>query len=164
MQLQSFHSCAVFGDWHEDCDHLPPVCLRRIQTVLNEEREDIMFRRTLLGTVAVLALVAMSGGSAFANHGWGGGGGHHHHGGYGYRGGYGYGGGYGYRPMVVAPRVVVAPRPVIMAPPAYGYGYAPGYPVGGCNNGVGTAVYGYGTPYGAGIGYSSPGFGVYVGR
>lgn len=153
-ECSSCHLCAVFRIG--TCAAFPifTVWLREIRQGLSEERENIMFRRTLLGTVAVLGLLVMGGGSAFANHGWGGG---HHHGGYGYRGGYGYGG-YGYRPLVVAP------RPVIVAPPMYatpGYGVG-GYGMGGCGPGYGG--YGYGAPYGAGIGYASPGFGFYMGR
>ncbi len=131
-----------------------------------------MFRRTLLGMVAVLSLLVVGSGSAFANHRWSGGGGHHHHhhGGYGYSGGYGggygggYSGGYGYSPMVMAPRQVIMPQ-------SYGYG-APAYGMGGCNSGYSGASYGYGgypsagygSPYGSSFGYSSPGFGLYIGR
>ena len=116
-----------------------------------------MFRRTMLGMAAVLGLLVVGSGSAFAHGGF-----HHGHGGYGGYGGFrGYGGygGYGYRPMVVAPVVV---------PPMYGgYGYGGGYGGGygpGMMPGYGYGAYGYGSPYGAGIGYSSPGFGVYLGR
>lgn len=128
----------------------------KITSLEIRKREGIMFRRTLMGTVAVLGLLAVGSGSAFANHGWGGG--HYHGGGYGY-GGYRGGPGYAYRPPVV-----VAPRPVIVAPPVYA---APGIGVGGCNTGYGPgygAGYGYGSPYGSGISYSSPGFGFYYGR
>lgn len=76
-----------------------------------------MFRRKLVGLMAVMSLLAVGSGSAFADHhgGW------HHHGGTPvgmYRGGT-YRGGYvgGVRPLIVAPRpVIVAPRPVIAAP------------------------------------------------
>ena len=135
-----------------------------------------MFRRTLLGMVTVLSLLAVGSGSAFADHRWSGGGGHHHHhhdGGYGYGGGQhqlhhhggygyggGYGGGYGYRSVVIAPRQVIMPQ-------SYGYG-APAYDMSGCNNGYGGASYGYGgypsAGYGSSFGYSSPGFGLYIGR
>jgi hypothetical protein len=134
------------------------VSCEQIQRKFRSERENIMFRRTLLGMVAVAGLLVVGSGSAFANGGWGG---HHHHhgGGYGgYRGGYGYGG-YGYRPVVVVP-----PRPIVVAPPVY-----PGV---GCNSGFGYGA-GYGPVYGGGYGYggygqsvgiSTPGFGMYLNR
>lgn len=114
----------------------------------------------MMATVASLSLLFA--GTASANH-W------HHRGGY-----YGYGYGYGYRPVVVAPPPVVVapyPAPVYAAPaPVYSPAYAPGpvyapapipAPV------YAPPAYSYGVvgPRGGfGFGYSSPGFGVYVGR
>jgi len=97
-----------------------------------------MFRKTVLGVLAVAGLMLASTGTASAY----------------YRGGY-HGGyrGYGYRGGVCAPPVVVAPRVRYAYPPAYGYGVAPGYGYGYGN------AYGYGGP---GLGISTPGFGLYV--
>jgi hypothetical protein len=118
-----------------------------------------MFRRTLLGMVAIASLLVVGTGSAFANPGWGG---HHHHGGgYGYRGygGYGYGG-YGYRPIVVAPRPVIVPQPVVVPPVYGGVGCNTGYGYGGYTNGYAP----YGAGYGTALGVSTPGFGFYMNR
>ena len=130
-----------------------------------------MFRRTLLGFVAVMGMLAVGSGTAMADHrgGYQNHGHHHHHGhysGYANRGYGGYGGysgyrspsygmgyGYGYRPVVVAPRAVVVPGygcQSAYAVPSYGYG--------------GYGAYGYGSPYRTGLSYSSPGFGVFIGR
>lgn len=92
--------------------------------------------------IAVVALSLFAAPSAFAQPGW-----RHPHRYY-----------YGYPPPVYAypPVVVAPPPPVVYAPPAY----APP-PV------YGPPVYGYGAigPRGhIGFGYSSPGFGVYLGR
>ncbi len=114
----------------------------------------IMFKKTILGLVAVASLLVVSAGTASANHRGGFHHGGYHNGGYGFRGGYGggYRGGYGYAP------------PIIVAPPVYGYAPAGGYGYGGyaaqpgCGAGYG-AAYGYGRP---GFGVSTPGFGMYV--
>ena len=109
-----------------------------------------MFKKTILGLVAVASLLVVSAGTASANHRRG----FHHRchnrGGNGFRGGYGggYRGGYGYAP------------PIIVAPSAYGYAPARGYGYGryAAQTGWG-APYGYGRP---GFGVSTPGFGMYV--
>jgi hypothetical protein len=69
-----------------------------------------------------------------------------------------------YRPYYPYPPVVVAPPPPVVVAPPYAYP-APAYlpppaPI------YGPPVYGYGVvrPRGYGFGYSSPGFGVYIGR
>lgn len=113
--------------------------------MVRETKGTIMFRKTILGIVAVMGLMAVSTGTASANY---------RHGYYGgYR--YGYRGPIGpaYRRGYIAPPVYVAP-PVAYGYPGvggYGYGYggyaAPGY------------GYGYGGP---GLGVSTPGFGFYV--
>ncbi len=101
--------------------------------------------------LAVVCLSLLAGQSAFAQPGW-----RHPHRYY-----------YGYAPPVYAYPPVVVPRPpIVVGPPAYipppVYGppvYAP--PV------YAPAPYGYGVvgPRGhLGFGYSTPGFGVYLGR
>ena len=103
-----------------------------------------MFRKAILGIVAVMSLMVISTGTADAYYRGG------------YRGGY-YGNRYGYRGPVrpLYRRGYVAPvyvPPVAYGYPgvgAYGYGYGAGYAPG----------YGYGAP---GLGVSTPGFGFYV--
>ena len=107
-----------------------------------------MFRKAILGIVAVMSLIVVSSsGTASANYR----GGYH-----GYRYGYGYRGPVGplYRRGYIAPPVYVAPPPVAYGYPGvggYGYGYGGGYAPG--------YGYGYGAP---GVGVSTPGFGFYV--
>ena len=101
-----------------------------------------MFRKAILGIVAVMSLMVVSSGTASAY----------------YRGGY-HGYRYGYRGTIgpVYRRGYIAP-PVYVAPPvAYGY---PG--VGGYGYGYGGYAPGYGYGYGPGVGISTPGFGMYV--
>lgn len=102
----------------------------------------IMFRKAILGIVAVMTLTVCSAGTASA----------YYRGGYhGYR--HGYRGPIGpvYRPRYAAPVYV---PPVAYGYPgvgAYGYGYGGGYAPG--------FGYGYGAP---GLGVTTPGFGFYV--
>ena len=124
-----------------------------------------MFRRTLLGFVAVMGLLAVGSGTAMADHrSFSGGHHHHHHGGYINQGSRGYGGYGGYR----TPNYGYGSSPYVVARPLF----VPQY--GGCNSGFsgygyggyGPAYggYGYGSPYRTGVTYSSPGFGLYIGR
>jgi hypothetical protein len=95
-----------------------------------------MFRKAILGMVAVMGLMFVSTNTVSAYYG------HRYHGGY--RHGYGY----GYRAPIYRPRF--AYPPVYAAPPAvYGYPAVGGYGYGG-----------YG--YAPGLGVSTPGFGFYV--